>query len=107
MTYRIPTAIPTALDLGQGGIPFAGNSARRKPGLPSAGINRQDRAHPILAMQAHLPGIEYGYMDTGTSSRRTSSHPSANHELSQPGDNQSPEYKLASGAASPRDMGQR
>lgn len=34
--------------------------------LVSAGVSRQDRAHPILVMQVQLPGIDYGCMDTAS-----------------------------------------
>jgi hypothetical protein len=34
------------------------------------GINRQDRAHPILAMQVHLHRIEYGSMGTASARQR-------------------------------------
>jgi hypothetical protein len=32
----------------------------------SAGINRSDRAHPILVMQVHLPRIDDDCMDTAS-----------------------------------------
>jgi hypothetical protein len=44
------------------------------PPAPSdiGGINRSDRAHPILVMQVHLPGIDDNCMDTASAPPGTS-----------------------------------